>query len=83
MDASNVTTDSTGPPFGPIVDGTQIIFFHYRPNEIAGWIFVVLFGIAAAAHVFLFFRLRAWHFLPLILGVIGKSENQSQIQRAP
>jgi hypothetical protein len=60
------------PPFGPILDdGTQVIFYHYLPNDKAAWTFVVFFAIAAVAHIFFFFRLRAWHFLPLILGLIG------------
>ncbi|SPN99071.1 related to 7-aminocholesterol resistance protein [Cephalotrichum gorgonifer] len=67
-----VSYDAEGPPFGPIVNGTQIVFYHYRPNQEAAWGFVVLFGLAAAGHVFFFFKLRAWHFLPLVLGVIGQ-----------
>lgn len=60
------------PPFGPIVDGDQIVFYHYLPNDTAAWAFLVFFAITAVAHIFFFFRLRAWHFLPLILGVIGR-----------
>lgn len=60
------------PPFGPIVDGEQIVFYHYLPNDKAAWAFLVFFAITVVAHIFFLFRLRAWHFIPLILGVTGK-----------
>ena len=62
------------PPFGPIVNGTQVIvFYHYRPNKPAGYIFVALFAIATLLHLVYLFRLRAWYFIPLILGGIGNA----------
>lgn len=70
---SGVSYDAEGPPFGPIVNGTQIVFYHYLPSQEAGWTFVVIFGLATLIHIFLLFKLRAWHFLPLILGTIGRN----------
>ncbi|KAI8650229.1 Protoporphyrin uptake protein 1 like [Fusarium sp. Ph1] len=70
---SHVLFNKTEPPFGPIVNGTKIVFFEYRPNEGAAWTFVVLFGLSAVVHLGLLGLLRAWHFLPLTLGVIGEA----------
>ncbi|KAI8188226.1 Protoporphyrin uptake protein 1 [Colletotrichum sp. SAR11_239] len=60
-------------PFGPVVNGTQIVFYEYRPNAGAAWTFVVLFAIGVVGHVGYFFWLRAWHFLPFILGGVGEA----------
>ncbi|CAI6084520.1 unnamed protein product [Clonostachys chloroleuca] len=70
---SQVLHNNTEPPFGPIVNGTQIVFFEYRPNIGAAWAFVVLFAIAAAIHFGMLIWLRAWHFIPLTLGLIGEA----------
>lgn len=67
----SVIYNKTEPPFGPIVNGTQIVFSEYLPNEAAAWIFVVLFFLAAVVHLGLLVWLRAWHFLPLTLGAVG------------
>jgi hypothetical protein len=65
--------DNTGNgPFGPIVNGTQIVFFEYRPNKEAGFAFLALFGLATLSHLVLFFMLRAWFFIPFLLGGIGE-----------
>ncbi|GKT63406.1 RTA1 domain-containing protein [Colletotrichum tofieldiae] len=64
--------DSSG-PFGPVVNGTQIVFYHYRPSGGAGWAFLVLFAIGVLSHIGCLFRLRAWHFIPFILGGIGEA----------
>ncbi|EXF79315.1 RTM1 [Colletotrichum fioriniae PJ7] len=58
-------------PFGPVVNGTQIVFYHYRPNGGAGWAFLVIFALGALAHIGYMFWLRAWHFIPFILGGVG------------
>ncbi|TDZ41202.1 Protein RTA1 [Colletotrichum trifolii] len=60
-------------PFGPVVNGTQIVFYPYRPNGGAAWTFLVLFAIGVAGHIGYFFWLRAWHFLPFILGGVGEA----------
>ncbi|KAF4920955.1 Protoporphyrin uptake protein 1 [Colletotrichum viniferum] len=60
-------------PFGPVVNGTQIVIYEYRPNAGAAWTFVVLFAIGVLGHVGYFFWLRAWHFLPFILGGVGEA----------
>ncbi|KUL90365.1 hypothetical protein ZTR_01994 [Talaromyces verruculosus] len=46
--------------------------YPYNPSKVAGWVFVVIFGIGAAAHFILMFPLRAWFFIPFILGCIGE-----------
>jgi hypothetical protein len=46
--------------------------YPYNPSNIAGWVFVVIFGIGAVVHFVLMFPLRAWFFIPFILGCIGK-----------
>ncbi|RYO96283.1 hypothetical protein DL764_007498 [Monosporascus ibericus] len=60
-------------PFGPVVNGTQIVFFEYRPNKTAGNTFVVLFGLASLAHLLRMVRLRAWFCIPLLLGGISET----------
>ncbi|KAF5664802.1 7-aminocholesterol resistance proteini [Fusarium heterosporum] len=57
-------------PFGPVVNGTQIVFFEYLPNKPAAVSFVVLFGAATLAHLVFIFVFRAWFFIPFILGGI-------------
>ncbi|RYP05417.1 hypothetical protein DL764_003842 [Monosporascus ibericus] len=65
---------SGGPPFGPIVNGTQVVvFYEYRPNKHAGYAFMALFALATVAHLLYLIPLRAWSFVPFILGGIGKS----------
>ena len=58
-------------PFGPVVNGTQIVFFEYRPNKIAGFSFVGLFALATICHFVFFIWFRAWSFIPFLLGGIG------------
>ncbi|KAI5917394.1 RTA1-domain-containing protein [Camillea tinctor] len=60
-------------PFGPVVNGTQIVFFEYRPNEAAGYAFLALFGIAALVHLFFILQLRAWFCIALFLGGISET----------
>ncbi|EYB32872.1 hypothetical protein FG05_03759 [Fusarium graminearum] len=57
-------------PFGPVVNGTQIVFFEYLPNKPAAISFVALFGIVTLAHLIFIFIYRAWFFIPFILGGI-------------
>jgi hypothetical protein len=59
-------------PFGPVVNGTQIVFYEYRPNKPASFTFVALFGLATLGHLIYFIPLRAWSFIPFILGGIGQ-----------
>ncbi|KAI0386721.1 RTA1-domain-containing protein [Hypomontagnella monticulosa] len=59
-------------PFGPIVNGTQIVFYEYRPNKAAGYAFVALFALATLGHLVYLFSLRAWSFIPFILGGIAE-----------
>ncbi|KAI9154943.1 Protein RTA1 [Paramyrothecium foliicola] len=60
-------------PFGPIVNGTQIVFFEYRPNKSAGYAFLALFALATCAHLFFLVKRRAWFFIPFILGGISET----------
>lgn len=65
-------TFPTEPPFGPILDGEPIIvYYHYRPNKPAAYLFLALFALSTLLHLFYLFRLRSWYFIPLILGGIG------------
>lgn len=60
-------------PFGPVVNGTMVVvFYEYRPNKAAGIAFMALFALATLGHLVYLFRLRAWYFIPFILGGIGK-----------
>ncbi|KAI0517646.1 RTA1-domain-containing protein [Xylaria bambusicola] len=60
-------------PFGPVVNGTMVVvFYQYRPSEIAGYAFLGLFAIATLAHIVYLFILRAWWFIPFILGGIAE-----------
>ncbi|KAL4909557.1 hypothetical protein BDW74DRAFT_174759 [Aspergillus multicolor] len=57
-------------PFGPVVNGTQIVFYEYRPNQPAALTFIALFGLATLAHLVCTVILRAWFFIPFVLGGI-------------
>ncbi|KAG7284813.1 hypothetical protein NEMBOFW57_009428 [Staphylotrichum longicolle] len=60
-----------GPPFGPVVNGTMVVvFWEYRPSNVAGYIFLALFALATLAHLVYFVWLRAWRFIPFLLGGI-------------
>ncbi|KAF4944828.1 hypothetical protein FGADI_12423 [Fusarium gaditjirri] len=50
----------------------KIVFFEYLPNKPAAISFVVLFGIVSLAHLVFLLILRAWFFIPSILGGICK-----------
>lgn len=45
--------------------------YPYVPSAVAGWVFVVLFGIAAVIHFVAMCSLRSWFFIPFVLGCIG------------
>ena len=62
----------SGPPYGPVVNGTMVVvFYEYLPNQHAGYAFMVLFALATIAHIVYFFPLRAWSFIPFIMGGVG------------
>ncbi|KAK3302738.1 RTA1 like protein-domain-containing protein [Chaetomium strumarium] len=64
-----MSTLNDGPPFGPVVNGTMVVvFWEYRPSNIAAYVFLALFALATLGHVLYFFWLRAWVFIPFILG---------------
>ncbi|CAK7221264.1 hypothetical protein SCUCBS95973_004435 [Sporothrix curviconia] len=58
--SSNSTTSTTG----------TFVLYHYNPSKAAAVVFLILFGVAALAHVFLMFRRRTWYFIPFIIGLI-------------
>ncbi|PVH75888.1 RTA1-domain-containing protein [Cadophora sp. DSE1049] len=60
-------------PFGPVVNGTQIVFFEYRPNKAAGYSFTAIFGLLTLGHIINMFHRRAWFFIPFILGGIAET----------
>ncbi|KAK0653941.1 Protein RTM1 [Lasiodiplodia hormozganensis] len=45
----------------------------YNPSATAAWAFVVLFAIAGTVHFFYLCFLRAWFFIPLVLGCVGEA----------
>ncbi|KAM0200462.1 hypothetical protein ACHAQI_011661 [Fusarium lateritium] len=59
---------SSDGPFGPVVNGTQIVFFEYLPNKPAAISFVALFGMTTLAHLVFIFIYRAWFFISFFLG---------------
>ncbi|EAA32972.1 RTA1-domain-containing protein [Neurospora crassa] len=64
-------TLNDGPPFGPVVNGTMVVvFWEYRPSNVAAHLFLALFALATLAHLVYFVWLRAWGCIPLILGGI-------------
>jgi hypothetical protein len=70
---SNNVSFPTEPPFGPVLNGTQIIvFYHYNPNKHAAYVFMALFALCLIGHLVYLFRLRAWYFTPLLIGGVGK-----------
>lgn len=68
-----MSTLNDGPPFGPVVNGTMVIvFWEYRPSNVAGYLFLALFALATLAHLVYFAWLRAWNFIPFLLGGVCK-----------
>ncbi|KAL2174981.1 RTA1 like protein-domain-containing protein [Thermothelomyces heterothallicus CBS 202.75] len=60
-----------GPPFGPVVNGTMVVvFWEYRPSNVAAYLFLALFSLALLGHLAWFVWLRAWSFIPFLLGGI-------------
>lgn len=50
----------------------NFVFYHYTPSIAAAIIFVVLFGLGFAGHVYYIFKLRARYFIAFTIGVICK-----------
>ncbi|KAH8156090.1 hypothetical protein CIB48_g12157, partial [Xylaria polymorpha] len=49
-----------------------VVFYEYRPNQEAGFAFVALFALATLGHIIYLFWLRAWFFIPFILGGLAE-----------
>ena len=47
--------------------------FPYKPNKVAIFIAIVLYGIGTCVHIFQMVRYRAWYFLPFTIGAIRMS----------
>lgn len=48
----------------------KYVFYQYEPSLVAATIFVVLFTITTAIHVFQLARKRTWYFIPFVIGGI-------------
>jgi uncharacterized membrane protein len=72
------------PPFGPIVNGTMVVvFWEYRPSNVAAYLFLALFALTTLAHIIYFIYLRAWVFVPFLLGGICKPQPFPPPSRTP
>jgi hypothetical protein len=47
--------------------------YRYVPSKVAAIIFVVLFSLTTALHIFQLFKKRTWYFVPLIIGGVCMS----------
>jgi hypothetical protein len=50
-----------------------IVFWEYRPSNVAAYLFLGLFAAATLGHLIYLIWLRAWTFIPFLLGGICKS----------
>lgn len=46
--------------------------YPYTPSASAGYAFLVFFGIGGFVHLCMLIPLRAWFFIPFVLGCAGK-----------
>jgi len=53
----------------------NFVFYHYTPSIVAAIIFVVLFGLGFAGHVYYIYKLRARYFIPFTIGVLREYLN--------
>ena len=61
------------PPFGPVVNGTMVVvFWEYRPSNVAAYTFLALFALATLGHLIYLILFRFWAFIPFFLGGICK-----------
>ncbi len=44
------------------------MLYEYEPSKVAPIIFIVLFGITTAYHIFQLARRRTWYFIPFVIG---------------
>lgn len=54
-------------------EATRFDPYHYIPSNVAALIFICLFGMATAVHIFIALRKRIWYFIPLAIGGIRRS----------
>jgi hypothetical protein len=50
--------------------------YHYNPSFGAEVVFIILFSITSAAHLFLLVRHRTWYFIPFLIGCLCMSAPQ-------
>ena len=55
------------------VDGAAFKFYHYKPTIAGAAIFIVLFAVSSAWHMWQAGRTRSWFMIPLILGGLCES----------
>ncbi|KAH7129829.1 RTA1 like protein-domain-containing protein [Dactylonectria estremocensis] len=48
----------------------EFVFYHYDPSLAAACIFIALFGASALLHLWQVIKLRAWYFIPFVIGCI-------------
>ncbi|KAI8240706.1 hypothetical protein K4K57_012384 [Colletotrichum sp. SAR 10_99] len=49
-------------------DPGEFVFYHYDPSLPAACVFIALFGISFALHVFQMVKFRAWYFVSFLIG---------------
>ncbi|KKK15330.1 hypothetical protein P175DRAFT_0501888 [Aspergillus ochraceoroseus IBT 24754] len=47
--------------------------YPYNPSKTLAWVFLVIFAIGGGIHLILMFPLRAWFFIPFVLGCVGEA----------
>ncbi len=55
--------------------------YRYDPNLAANVVFIVLFAVATAGHIFLLIRKKVWYFIPFVIGCCCKLPANPQNQR--
>jgi hypothetical protein len=58
-------------------DGQHVVLYQYTPSKSAAYAFIALFGLGTLGHFFYMFRLRAWYFIPFLIGGICKCRKAS------
>lgn len=56
--------------------------YPYTPSATAAYAFVALFGLGGLVHFGFIFANRAWFFIPLVLGCVGKTSDDALLPLA-
>lgn len=62
------TTMAEDRPRPALDDPNAYVLYRYHPSQVAAIIFVVLFSLTTALHIFQLIRKRTWYFIPLVVG---------------